>query len=74
MPGLHSKIDAGGSVLEEGSPSCGSGRTYDVTFSGCSFPGRVVTTALLERAGVRVLSEEETVEADAYLRRSEQEA
>ena len=58
-------------VLKEGSPSCGSGRIYDGTFSGRTVPGRGVTTALLERAGVRVFSEEETAEADVYLRRLE---
>jgi uncharacterized protein YbbK (DUF523 family) len=61
-------------VLKEGSPSCGSSRVYDGTFSGRSVPGRGVTAALLERAGVRVFSEEETAEAEAYLRRLEQEA
>ncbi len=58
-------------VLKEGSPSCGSGRIYDGNFSGRTVAGRGVTTALLERGGVRVFSEEETSEAGAYLRRLE---
>lgn len=65
---------AHGVRMAEGSPSCGSGRIYDGTFSRRTVGGRGVTTAVLERAGVRVFSEEETPEADVILRRLEQEA
>ncbi|TYB38790.1 DUF523 domain-containing protein [Actinomadura chibensis] len=44
-------------LLKEGSPSCGSNRVYDGTFTGTSIPGEGVTTALLEREGIRVFSE-----------------
>lgn len=54
-------------VLKEGSPSCGSSRIYDGTFSAVRVPGRGVATALLESAGVRVFSEERFIEADAFL-------
>ncbi|WP_433335533.1 DUF523 domain-containing protein [Spirillospora sp. CA-294931] len=54
-------------VLKEGSPSCGSGRVYDGTFSGSTVPGRGVTTELLEDAGIRVFSEDELVAAADYL-------
>lgn len=50
-------------VLKEGSPSCGSARIYDGSFSGRSKPGREVTTTLLQGANVRVFSEEETAAA-----------
>ena len=46
-------------VLKENSPSCGSGAIYNGTFSGEKIAGAGVTTALLRRNGVEVLSEEE---------------
>lgn len=55
-------------VLKDGSPSCGSSRIYDGTFSGNSVPGTGMTTALLERHGIRVFSENELDKAAAYLR------
>ena len=39
-------------VLKDGSPSCGLRTVYDGTFQGRAVPG--VTTALMEREGVRV--------------------
>ncbi|WIT14278.1 DUF523 domain-containing protein [Paucibacter sediminis] len=54
-------------VLQEGSPSCGSGYIYDGTFTGTKVPERGVTSALLERTGVRVFSEEQFVEAHEFL-------
>jgi uncharacterized protein YbbK (DUF523 family) len=48
-------------ILKENSPSCGVKRTYMLDANGR--PGRVegqgVTTALLSREGVRVISEDE---------------
>jgi uncharacterized protein YbbK (DUF523 family) len=58
-------------VLKDGSPSCGSGRICDGTFSGRSVPGAGVTTALLERHGIRVFAENEIDKAAAYLRNLE---
>ncbi len=55
-------------VLKEDSPSCGSGSIYDGSFTGQRIPGRGVTTALLEDAGIRVFSEARLAEADALLR------
>ncbi|WP_173095583.1 DUF523 domain-containing protein [Actinomadura verrucosospora] len=46
-------------LLKEGSPSCGSGRVYDGTFTGAPVPGAGVTTALLRRAGVSVFGEDD---------------
>ncbi|TEU17402.1 MAG: DUF523 domain-containing protein [Anaerolineales bacterium] len=46
-------------VLKEDSPSCGSRRIYDGTFSGRTVSGQGVAAALLQRNGITVLSEEE---------------
>lgn len=55
-------------ILKEGSPSCGSGYVYDGTFNGSRREGAVgVTTALLERHGVRVFSESRLDEAARWL-------
>lgn len=54
-------------VLKEDSPSCGSRRVYDGTFSGRSVAGSGVTTQLLERHGIRVFSEHDLDEAAAHL-------
>ena len=54
-------------ILKEGSPSCGSSRIADGSFSGTKVPGHGVTAALLEREGVRVFSEHEIDRAEHYL-------
>lgn len=54
-------------ILKEGSPSCGSHRVYDGTFTGTSIAGAGVTTALLEHNGIRVFSEDELDAAADYL-------
>jgi uncharacterized protein YbbK (DUF523 family) len=54
-------------VLKDGSPSCGSSYVYDGTFRGMRAPGQGVTTALLERNGIRVFSERQFEQAEAYL-------
>ena len=41
------------------SPSCGSGIIYDGSFSGKTIKGDGITTALLKRNGIKVVSEEE---------------
>jgi len=46
-------------ILKAKSPSCGYGRIYDGTFSGKLRSGHGVTTALLLKAGFRVLTENE---------------
>lgn len=45
-------------ILKEKSPSCGSSLIYDGTYSGRKIVGMGVTTALLRRHGIEVLSEE----------------
>ncbi len=54
-------------VLKEGSPSCGSGYTYDGSFCGvkCEQPG--VTTTMLRQAGIQVFSEHQIADANALL-------
>ena len=46
-------------ILKEGSPSCGSHKIYDGTFSNKLINGEGVTAELLKRKGITVLSEEE---------------
>jgi uncharacterized protein YbbK (DUF523 family) len=55
-------------VLKDGSPSCGSSFVYDGSFNGTRRSDRGVTTALLEREGIRVFSEAGLEEAEEYLR------
>jgi uncharacterized protein YbbK (DUF523 family) len=50
----HARI----AILKEGSPSCGSLRVHDGTFTGRKVPGEGVTTALLERHGIAVFAED----------------
>lgn len=55
-------------VLKEGSPSCGSGFTYDGSFSGIQVTKPGVTASLLMAHGITVFSEHALEEADALLR------
>lgn len=56
-------------VLKEGSPSCGSGYSYDGSFSRTRVPVPGVAAARLLNDGVRVFSEAQLAEADAWVRR-----
>lgn len=56
---LAKDVGAEEAILKQRSPSCGSGQVYDGSFSGNVIPGDGVTTALLKRNGIRVISEEE---------------
>lgn len=44
-------------VLKSGSPSCGSGKIYDGTFTSTQIVGDGVTTALLKRHHITVMDE-----------------
>ncbi|MBW4080214.1 DUF523 domain-containing protein [Paenibacillus sp. S150] len=46
-------------VLKENSPSCGSSMIYNGKFAGRKIPGQGVTSALLRRNGIEVISEEQ---------------
>lgn len=58
-------------VLKEGSPSCGSGYTYDGSFLGTTVQQPGVTTERLRQAGVNVFSEDQWLEAQAEINRLE---
>ena len=60
-------------ILKDGSPSCGSTYVYDGTFRRMRSPGQGVTTALLQRGGIRVFNEQQFEEAEAYLADLEKE-
>ncbi|MBQ8954434.1 MAG: DUF523 domain-containing protein, partial [Clostridia bacterium] len=51
-------------ILKEKSPSCGSGRVYDGSFTGTLTEGDGTAAALLRANGIQVLGE---TEADAFL-------
>ncbi|MDV2686835.1 DUF523 domain-containing protein [Alkalihalophilus lindianensis] len=55
------KINATLIVLKENSPSCGSSLIYNGEFSGEKIVGNGVTSALLKRNGLQVISEEQFV-------------
>lgn len=46
-------------ILKDYSPSCGSSMIYNGEFKGKKIVGNGVTTALLKRNGIRVISEEQ---------------
>jgi uncharacterized protein YbbK (DUF523 family) len=55
-------------LLMDGSPSCGSRRIHDGSFTGRSIEGRGVTAELLERHGIRVFTCPDIEAAGTYLR------
>ena len=48
-------------VLKERSPSCGSGKIYDGSFTGTLKDGDGVTAELLKKNGIEVLGESDTL-------------
>jgi len=54
-------------ILKQGSPSCGSSSVNDGTFSGIKIDGEGITSCLLRRHGIRVVSEREVEQAAALL-------
>lgn len=48
-------------ILKQRSPSCGCGEIYDGTFSGKIIKGDGVTTSLLKKNGIKVISEEDLI-------------
>lgn len=51
------EVGADTAILKENSPSCGSAAIYDGNFAAAKISGHGVTSALLRRNGIRVLSE-----------------
>jgi uncharacterized protein YbbK (DUF523 family) len=58
-------------ILKEGSPSCGSSLIYDGSFSGRRISGAGVTAERLRQEGIRVFSELQLDEAEAFLQHLE---
>lgn len=56
---IAQQIKASYVVLKENSPSCGSQKIYNGTFRGEKITGVGITTALLQRHGFNVISENE---------------
>ncbi|MCE5188654.1 MAG: DUF523 domain-containing protein [Eubacteriales bacterium] len=56
-------LGCGAAILKARSPSCGSGRIYDGTFSGTLVSGDGVTAALLRQSGIAVYTEEDDFSA-----------
>ncbi|MCX6748631.1 MAG: DUF523 domain-containing protein [Candidatus Pacearchaeota archaeon] len=46
-------------ILKSKSPSCGSGKIYDGSFSGKLIDGDGITAKLLKKAGIKILTEEQ---------------
>lgn len=44
-------------IFKSKSPSCGKGMIYDGTFSGRLIPGSGVTASLMEKNGIKVITE-----------------
>ncbi len=51
-------------ILKENSPSCGSGKVYDGTFSHALTDGDGITASLLKANGIRVVGESELAGLD----------
>ncbi len=60
-------------ILKEGSPSCGTGYTYDGSFTSRRVTNPGVCAARLQQAGVHVFSEGQLAEADHLLMQFEAE-
>lgn len=56
---IAKKLKIKEAIFKTRSPSCGCGTTYDGSFSGRLIPGDGVTTALLKRNGIRVITEKD---------------
>ena len=59
-------------VLKSFSPSCGTSRIYDGTFSKVTVPGDGIATAGLRAKGIAVFTEDELDAADEYLKSLEE--
>jgi uncharacterized protein YbbK (DUF523 family) len=46
-------------ILKQRSPSCGSGKIYDGNFNGTVITGDGVTSQLLKKNGIKIISEED---------------
>ncbi|WP_437888331.1 DUF523 domain-containing protein [Phytobacter sp. V91] len=60
-------------LLTDGSPTCGSQRIYDGTFSGRQIRGMGVAAALLEAHGIRVFSHQQLPQLIAFIAEKDNE-
>lgn len=56
---IAQKLNVKEAIMKQRSPSCGCGQIPDGTFSKIIIEGDGVTTALLKKNGIKVISEEE---------------
>jgi len=56
---LVKKYNIKEAILKARSPSCGSGKIYDGTFSGKLTDGDGVLASILKRKGIKIITEEE---------------
>lgn len=56
---LVKKFNIKTAILKSKSPSCGKGKIYDGTFSNTLIYGNGITTELLEKNGIKVISSDE---------------
>lgn len=61
---LGQKIEL--AILKANSPSCGSGKIYDGTFSGVLVDGDGIFAAMLKKKGIPVITEQQKEAADKY--------
>lgn len=61
---LGQKIEL--AILKANSPSCGSGKIYDGTFSGVLVDGEGIFAAMLKEKGIPVITEQQKAEAENY--------
>ena len=54
---LCQRVGVEAAILKSGSPSCGSKRTYDGSFTDTKIAGKGVTGELLEQNGIKVYNE-----------------
>lgn len=55
-------------VMKEKSPSCGSHRIYDGSFTGTLVDGAGIATELLRKAGVQVFSEKQLDQVERFIK------
>jgi uncharacterized protein YbbK (DUF523 family) len=67
---MAKQFQIGVAVLKNGSPSCGVTYIYDGSFSSHRISGSGVTTALLQKNGIKVFSEFEVNKVDTYLEKT----
>lgn len=60
------KTGANYAILKSRSPSCGVNYIYDGSFSSNLRPGDGVTTALLRKHGIKVVSEEDYIKGENF--------